>query len=65
MKRRNVQRALLAHGCRVLRDTGDHTVWGCLCGQHIAPLPRHIEISPGVVGSIVKRMACLPEGWLQ
>ena len=27
--------------------------------------PRHREITAGVIGSVQKQMACLPEGWLQ
>lgn len=65
MKRRDIERALRRQGCTKLRDSGDHTVWVCPCGSHIVPLPRHTEISPGVVGSIMKRLTCLPEGWLQ
>ena len=49
----------------MLCDRGDHTIWACPCGKHKAPVPRHREITAGVVGSIQKQMGCLPEGWLQ
>jgi len=65
MKRRTVEAALLANGCTVLSDRGPHTKWGCPCGAHTVPVPRHTVISAGVVRNIGKRMACLPEGWLQ
>lgn len=65
MKRREVIARLTAIGATELRDKGDHTVYGCTCGQHIAPVPRHKEITAGVVGSIQKQMACAPKGWLQ
>ena len=65
MKRRDVESALRRHECSVLRDRGDHTVWACPCGGHTTPVPRHSDISPGVVRNIGKQMACLPEGWLQ
>lgn len=65
MKRRDVEAALNAYGCHILRDRGDHTVWACPCGQHIAPLPRHKDITAGVTQSVAKMMACLPKGWLQ
>ncbi|PZR55237.1 type II toxin-antitoxin system HicA family toxin [Xylanimonas oleitrophica] len=65
MKRREVQDALAAHGCKVIREGGRHTVYGCPCGKHTAPLPRHGDVTAGVVRSIQKQMACLPEGWLQ
>ena len=64
-KRRDVVRALLSNGCTVKTDTGDHTKWICPCGQHSANIPRHGTISPGVVSNTIKRLACLPEGWLQ
>lgn len=67
MKRVDLERALLRAGCVLLRQGGRHTVWGCPapCGQHKAAVPRHNEITAGVVGSIVKTLTCLKEGWLQ
>lgn len=65
MKRRDLARALVAAGCVVKSDTGPHTKWICPCGQHSANVPRHRDISPGVVADTIKRMACLPGGWLQ
>lgn len=65
MKLRDVERALRAHGCRVLSESGPHTKWGCPCGAHTTPVPRHRTVTPGVVRNIGKRMVCLPEGWLQ
>jgi hypothetical protein len=42
-------------------------VWACpdTCGKHRTAMPRHSEISAGVVGAIMKDLACLEEGWLQ
>lgn len=65
MKRRDVEQAMRAQGCSVLSERGPHTKWGCPCGAHTVPVPRHNVVSPGVVRSIGKRLACLPEGWLQ
>ena len=65
MKRRDVERALQQKGCYVITDSGDHTKWGCPCGQHTANIPRHRVVSPGVVRSTEQRIACLPKGWLQ
>ncbi|MER7433579.1 type II toxin-antitoxin system HicA family toxin [Pseudonocardia alni] len=64
MELRDVERALRAHGCRVLSESGPHTKWGCPCGARTTPVPG-TAISPGVVRSIGKRMECLPKGWLQ
>jgi hypothetical protein len=67
MKRRDVERALTATGCQPKPGSGrsPHSKWRCPCGQHSANIPRHTDISPGVVADTIKRMACLPEGWLQ
>ena len=65
MKLRDVERALLASGCSIKSDRGAHTKWLCPCGAHSANIPRHTTISPGVVANTVKRMSCLPGGWLQ
>lgn len=65
MRLRDLVRALTGQGCRVLRDTGRHTAWGCPCGQHMAAVPRHGVVSPGVVRNVIRDLACLPEGWLQ
>lgn len=65
MSLRDLVKALRAHGCKVLRDTGGHTVWVCPCGQHKAPVPRHTTISAGVCKSVQGQMACLPKGWVQ
>jgi hypothetical protein len=67
MKRTDVDRALQKNGCSIKSDTGSHTKWVCPypCGAHSANIPRHREISAGVVADTIKRMACLPEGWLQ
>jgi hypothetical protein len=65
MKLRQVRRALRKHGC-VEQGGTEHEKWVCSCGEeHSANIPRHRDISPGVVGDTIKRMACLPEGWLQ
>jgi len=68
MKRRNVEAALAAHGCVPANNSGrgDHDKWFCSCGaKHSANIPRHTEISAGVIASTIKRLPCLPKGWLQ
>jgi hypothetical protein len=65
MKRRDVNRALRGNGCTIKSDHGRHTTWVCPDGQHTADIPRHVNISAGVVGDTISRMKCLPEGWLQ
>lgn len=65
MKYRDVEAALLAHACRWREGKGDHRVWYCPCGQHMVVTPRARVTSPGVVRDVIKRMSCLPKGWLQ
>jgi hypothetical protein len=36
MKRRDIEVALREQGCRLLRSTGDHDVYGCTCGKHLS-----------------------------
>jgi len=64
MRKRLVVKALLAHECRKVDDDGRHEKWVCPCGRRSAPVPRHSEISAGVVRSL-HTMACLPKDWLQ
>ncbi len=65
MRRSAVVKALTKAGCAVLRDTGRHTVYRCACGSHTVAVPRHRQVSAGVVSSIGDQMRCLREGWLQ
>lgn len=65
MSLRDVNSALRRAGCLVKATSGGHVKWICPCGQHSANIPRHLTVSPGVVASTIKRMACLPGGWLQ
>ena len=65
MKLRDIQRALTAAGCVQVSDDGIHTKWGCPCKKHSTAVPRHKEISPGVVRNIIRNMECLRKGWLQ
>lgn len=66
MKRRDFESALRAAGCSVVSEDGKHTKWRCSCGgNHTANVPRHVEISPGVVRDTIRRMPCQEKGWLQ
>jgi hypothetical protein len=65
MRYREVRAALLAQGCTSRPGKGDHEVWYCPCGEHIAVVTTGGRISPGVVGDVIKKLACLAKGWLQ
>lgn len=61
---RVLERALSRHGCTSRPGKGDHVVWHCPCGAHVAVAVRARVVSPGVVRDIIIKLACLPEGWL-
>lgn len=65
MKYRKVRKALEAQGCTSKPGKGDHEKWYCPCGQHMAIVTRPGEVSEGVVGDTIKKLGCLPKGWLQ
>jgi hypothetical protein len=64
MRYRDVRKALLREGCSSKSGKGDHEKWFCPCGQHIAVVTRGGTVSAGVVGDLIKKLACLPKGWL-
>jgi hypothetical protein len=67
LTKRLVLRALCRAGCVKAPDRGKHEKWTCPpeCGQHSTALPRHPQITPGVVRSLIEDLKCLPEGWLK
>jgi hypothetical protein len=65
MKYRDVKSALLAQDCWSKDGKGDHEKWFCPCGEHIAVVTQGGKVSPGVVADTIKKLSCLPEGWLQ
>jgi hypothetical protein len=64
MKYRDLTRKLRANGCTSKPGKGDHEKWYCQCGRHMAVITRTSEISPGVVDDTVKKLECLPKGWI-
>jgi predicted RNA binding protein YcfA (HicA-like mRNA interferase family) len=65
MAKRLVIKALRRNGCSKVSDDGKHEKWQCPCEEHVTAVPRHAEISVGVVRSIQRDIECLPDGWLQ
>jgi hypothetical protein len=63
--KRLVVAALVKQGCSKLSERGIHEKWRCPCGQHTTAVPRHNEVTAGVVRGIIADLACLPKGWLQ
>jgi hypothetical protein len=64
MRYRVLERALLGQSCTWRAAKGDHVVWYCPCGAHMAVAVKARVVSPGVVRDIMNKLACLPEGWL-
>lgn len=54
MKRRDLERHLRDRDCQAIREGANHTIWGR--GERLAPMPRHRELSPGVVRTICKQL---------
>jgi hypothetical protein len=67
MAKRLVVRALVRQGCLKAGEQGIHEKWQCppACGRHVTALPRHNEITAGVIRNLIRDLACLPKGWLQ
>lgn len=65
MRYREVRAALLVQGCKPKQGRGDHEKWYCPCGSHIAVVTQARVVSPGVIDDTIKKLACLPKGWLQ
>lgn len=65
MPDRLVARALRREGCTAKPGKGDHEKWYCPCGKHIAVITRGGDVSPGVINDVIRKMECLPKGWLQ
>jgi hypothetical protein len=44
MKRRDLERHLRAHGCRLDREGAEHSWWAAPGGKPRAAVPRHREV---------------------
>ena len=56
MKRRDLERHLRQHGCVVLREGGNHTVFVNETTGRVAAVPRHAEIKMPTVREICKAL---------
>lgn len=62
---RTLSRALRRQGCFSRSGKGDHEIWYCPCGRHMAVVTTKSTVSPGLVRQVVTRLECLPKGWLR
>lgn len=63
-KYKDVIKALQARGWVFLRDgKGSHEIWGLPDESAKHSIPRHREISAGVIGDLVKKLDNPPTNW--
>ena len=54
MKRRDLLRYLELHGCELLREGGNHSIYVNRQAQKVSAIPRHREINELLVRKICK-----------
>ena len=54
MKRRDLLRRLARHGCDLLREGGNHTVYVNRTAKKVSTIPRHNDINENLVRKICK-----------
>lgn len=63
-KYRDVIKVVKANGWVFLRDgKGSHELWGLPDGAEKESIPRHGEVSAGVVGQLMKKLPRTPQSW--
>ena len=56
MKRRDLIAHLLRHGCRLVREGGEHSIWENPATEQRASIPRHREIVEFTASRICKQL---------
>ncbi|MCY4122465.1 MAG: type II toxin-antitoxin system HicA family toxin [Acidobacteria bacterium] len=54
MKRRRLLRHLARHGCTLLREGGNHTVYVNRTAKRVSTIPRHSDINEDLARKICK-----------
>ncbi|HRX77744.1 MAG TPA: type II toxin-antitoxin system HicA family toxin [Pirellulaceae bacterium] len=54
MKRRDLIRHLMDHGCELIREGGNHSWWGNPANGQRSAVPRHNEISDHLARKICR-----------
>lgn len=57
MKRRDLERHLVANGCEPIREGANHMIWNNPAADQRAPVPRHREIPTGTARAICRQLA--------
>ena len=60
MKRRDLLQHLQAHGCRLEREGGKHSLWLNPSTGKVEPVPRHAEIGKHLSRKICRNLS-VPE----
>ena len=60
MKRRDLVRHLLSHGCRQVRDGASHAWWTDATGTRFTAVPRHREVKTGTARGICRDLGVPP-----
>jgi len=60
MRKRDLERHLRDHGCRLERQGAGHEIWLNPANEQETTLPRHRDIKPGTVRSICRRLEIPP-----
>ncbi|HXG18285.1 MAG TPA: type II toxin-antitoxin system HicA family toxin [Methylomirabilota bacterium] len=56
MKRRDLLQHLSQHGCRLVREEGEHSIWENPSANRRTSIPRHREIPDFTVIRICKQL---------
>lgn len=60
MKRKALLAHLVAHGCRLEREGGSHSIWKNPQSGEIQAVPRHVEIKKFTARSICRKLGIVP-----
>jgi hypothetical protein len=60
MKRTRLLGHLRAHGCRIQREGGRHTIYANAAGTRKSAVPRHREIKPNTARQICEDLGVPP-----
>lgn len=62
MKRRDLLRHLTAHGCRLHREGGNHSIFINPTSRKVSSVPRHTEINDDLARKICKDLQIAAPG---
>jgi mRNA interferase HicA len=62
VKRRDLLRHLTAHGCRLLREGGNHSIFINPASRKVSSVPRHTEINDDLARKICKDLQIASPG---